>query len=676
MLLYILIIAAIAVIAVFVVLKLRKPQLLAQITAGGADAADGLRGLGNGKFVVYGIVAVFVLLLVFVYTSTVSPSGDQIALMDRVYLCKPISDGRNVALEGECGKQADVIMPGFQFIPFVGILNNISMVDMQVVPDGAYANLTAKDGIQPEAGQVASKPWTLGMNTFTSSDGKTTTGNMLDATFFLESGLGRKGPQATVLTPGKYVINPYLWDVDVSKGKSPDGDKSRVDITLGEVGVVTSAIDEDVVPAFFAPSSGEKADCGKEKVQDLGQIKATLVSPGCRGVWREPLKPGKYFVNKDLYKITVVDTRLQNWTYAGGYTRRIIDLQMKDDGSIEQVPSTEDVSVPQGAAGEAVNVTVDGWQIYQEVRLQARVTPEQAPLVVAAVGTPEQVEDRIISPQVRSVLRNIGGSRITVKNTVAYEEAKADLDALKARYEVLKSANADASMADGLNTEQRTAEMNGLDRQIASYSLPNPDDTVTRSTRPIDFQSERATLEGMVSQEIQKFGEETGIEIVQVAFGKTDLPPELLVARKVEQLAVQQRQALIQQRTAQVQRQATEAAKARADKQGALVQASIDVDVSRQKIDQRKNEGEADKAYSVLQAEGNKAKVDVLGQDRVFAAGLFQSALDVLKDKPEILTQLRLPNTVVMGGGSSLEGMAAVFKGAIPNLPTQAPNNQ
>ena len=38
---------------------------------------------------------------------------------------------------------------------------------------------------------------------------------MLDAEYFLTHG-GQRGPQTTILTPGNYRLNTYLWDLSVS----------------------------------------------------------------------------------------------------------------------------------------------------------------------------------------------------------------------------------------------------------------------------------------------------------------------------------------------------------------------------------------------------------------------------------------------------------------------------
>lgn len=608
---------------------------------------------------------VLVMIISFWQTSVVNPGGNQIAQFERIYLCTSITDGRNVALPGECGRQAYIEMPGFKIRWFVGVLNNVKYVNMVDVPDGHYAMLSARDGMKLDEGQVAARPWQLGEIIVKRKDGTNATGNMLDATFFLTDGKGQKGPQTTILPPGRYAINDYLWDVQ-NDGTDKDGKVTtnlfvRKAIPTGFVGVVKSAINEDFKPSFVTRDR-TPVNCNEQTGLDnrAKQIRAVLVPVGCRGVWREALPPGEYFINKNIYEVELHDTRMQNLILAGGYTRRVIDLEVDEKGGITQKPHPEKVDVPKNAAGPAVAVKVEGWTVEQELRIQFRTKPEFAPLQAAAVGSLKEVEDRIIVPQAISVLRNIGGSNITVKNTTAYEEAKSELSALKARLDVLKDANADV----GLNPEQRAREVTALEAQVAGLRLPDPSIEVTRPTRVLDFQNEREALEKLVAEQIQNIGQEAGVEIVSVTFGNPDIPPELLVARKVEQLSGQLRNAYTQMRTAQVQRQATEAAKARADQQEQLITQAINTEKSRLKIEQRDNEGLAEQKYNENDAKGQLAQANVLGPDRVMTLRIADKVLDALSKNPQIIGSVRLPSTVVMGDGG-FNGAAAILKGSL-----------
>ena len=573
--------------------------------------------------------------------------------------------GHNIAMDGECGRQADILMPGLTVSPFIRVINNVTYQPMIDVPDGQYATLTALDGEELDEGQVAARPWKL--NDVVEGGEKDFSKNMLNANYFLGEGHGKKGPQTTILTPGKYPVNTYLWDVDNNPRYQ------RTEIKPGFVGVIKSAINDAVIPAFM-PNAGETVDANAESItEDLGQIKAVLVEVGRRGVWRKPLESGEYYLNRKIYNMTPIDTRVQNWTYKGNYHTRKININVDTEKGTIKTASI-DVTVPaaEGSAGDVITVKVEGWTVYQELRIQARVKPDYAPLVVAAVGNLIEVEDRIITPQVRSVLRNVGGSRLAVKNTAAYEEATSELKTLKARLETLSGTddvetdNTDTDMTP----EQRAQEIASLQKQIAGFVLPDPEKDVVRPTRVLDFQNERSAIEKLVAADIQEIGKATGIDIISVTLGKADLPPELLVARKVEQLSGQLKDAYTQMRSAQVQRQATEAAKARADKQGDIVAAKIAVDVSEQLIQERTNNGVAERKFMEEKAKGQSAQANVLGKEQVAKL----RALEMLLKNPDVLTKLQLPKTMVFGGGG-LEGAAAIFGNAFnpQSAPKPAP---
>ena len=123
-----------------------------------------------------------------------------------------------------------------------------------------------------------------------------------------------------------------------------------------------------------------------------------LVPRGCVGIWKEPLFPGAYYLNRQAYEVTLVDTRVKTWNYKGGYTKRILDLSLDEQGNIQQRERAEVQAVPQDAADLAVFVKIEGWDIPLELRALVQIAPENAPVVVGSVGGIEEVENRILTP--------------------------------------------------------------------------------------------------------------------------------------------------------------------------------------------------------------------------------------------------------------------------------------
>ena len=306
--------------------------------------------------------------------------ANEVGHLERVYLAPNLPPGRIIAPDGEKGPQAEIIGPGFHFMPFVRILNEVRTdVPVVEIPEGTYGILSAKDGLPLRPGQFIADAWP-----------ESEFQKMLDAKYFLTEGKGQKGPQLTVLRPGKYRLNRYLFDVKTARA---------LDVPTGNVAVIRS----NVQTRKDCPTALNKS--GKEGAK----VATPIVPKGCIGVWNEPLPPGRYYLNNRAYVATIIPTRLQTWTYKGGYTRRQIDLRVDDNGKIKQKETSQKIPVPKDAASSAILVRVEGWTVPVEMRVVVQVHPENAPIVVATIGNLQKVEDNIITPAIRDILRTIGG---------------------------------------------------------------------------------------------------------------------------------------------------------------------------------------------------------------------------------------------------------------------------
>lgn len=311
--------------------------------------------------------------------SFVIVDANEIGHLKLVYSYTDLPPGKIIATSGEKGKQARILGPGFHIIPLVHILYEVEFFPVISIPEGHYGLLEAKDGNPLRPDQFMADPWKT-------EDFK----KMLDAEFFLTDGGGQKGPQFNVLSPGEYRINRYLFDVKMGKA---------LDVPTGHVAVIRSNIQS-------------RSDC-PTKLETHGETNKKVATPivpkGCIGVWDEVIPPGKRYINEKAWVATIVPTRVQAWEYKGGYTKRTIDLRLDDNGQIHQNETSKEIPVPDGAADQAINVRVQGWNVPVELRIIVQVHPEKAPIVVATVGTLDEVEDKIITPAVRDILRTIGG---------------------------------------------------------------------------------------------------------------------------------------------------------------------------------------------------------------------------------------------------------------------------
>ena len=335
---------------------------------------------GSAKILVgaVGAVAVVGALFLLVASSFTTVGGDEVGHLTRKYFGSPMPSGQVVALPGENGPQAKTLSPGFHFIPLLKVIYKVESLKVITIADDQYGFVVAVDGKPLRPDQFLADAWPI--DEFE---------QMMDAEYFLRH-KGQKGPQLTVWPPGTYRYNHYLFNVTA---------EHATNIHAGFVGVVKSNVDEK-------PESG----CNPiTHDKSTGALSNPLVPKGCVGIWAIPLQPARYYLNKHAFEVTGMSTRAEAWEYKGGYTRHFIDLRVDQEGKITQVEREEVVPVPVDAADPAIAVRVQGWIVPLELRVIAQVSAEDAPFVVASVGGLQEVEDKILTPTIRSVLRNIAG---------------------------------------------------------------------------------------------------------------------------------------------------------------------------------------------------------------------------------------------------------------------------
>lgn len=535
---------------------------------------------------IIGAVLIIFSLFSLASTSFVNIDANRVGHLKRIYAFEELPEGRIIALEGQKGPQARILGPGFHFSPFIRVLYDVEQYPTLKIPEGSYGEITSLDGAPMPDGMFIAPAI---------PDDKVSA--MLDAKTYLQNG-GYRGPQETVLKPGSYRINRYLFDVEISPNT-----KATI-IPAGHVGVVKSNVKK--------PGT----NCVSEKVSAStlanGALSVPLVTKGCVGIWKEPLFPGAYYLNHKAYEVTLVDTRVQTWEYKGGYTKRHIDLSVDQQGNIQQNKRSTNEVTPKSAADRAVFVKVEGWDIPVELRALVQVSPENAPVVVGSVGGLGQIENRILTPAIRSIVRNVAGSNVRVPQ----------------------------KNKDGTET------------------------FVVRPTKVLDFIENREAIETTIESLIKVEGRKAGVEIREIRIGEPAIPPELLLSRLRVQLADQLSLAYARETSAQQKRIETEQARATANEQPRLVQSQIAVKVANQRELERAALGRAEREFLEELARGQSAQANVLGKDRVTSLQALDKVLSTLENKPELVSLISrlVPHTVVSSeNGGGLAGAAAIL---------------
>jgi hypothetical protein len=572
------------------------------------DDEDGYRKLGWIRWVIRGS-CIAVAVICFLMTSCLIIDSDKVGHLKRIYLGKQMPPGRIIANTNEKGPQADILAPGFHLIPLIRVTHDIEELSIVSVDQGKYAFLVARDGLPMPEGQFIAPAWA-------------NMSDMINAMKFMgydekdKPVQGVKGPQLTVLPPGDYRLNRYLFEIY---------EGSSTAVPAGHVAVIKSNVGEDYTGPPLLPTGIKFTD-----------LSVPIVPKGYRGVWETVFNPGEYYINSKAYDVTIVDTRVQTWKYLGGYTRKWIDLTIGDDGKIHQVPHEEVVPVPKDAADTAIVLRVEGWDVFQDSRVQVQVTPENAPFVVASVGGLQQVEDKIITPNYRSILRNVVAQEVTVEEQVLDKNGNPVYD---------------------LAIDKKGKKIRGTKGKPRMH-------TITRPRKVLDLLYHRAELEKAVAADLVPAGAQAGLTVQWVRFGDPAVPPSLLIPGKRQQLAEALMATYRTEKAAQIERVQTEKERSRADQQTRLMKSEIGITVANNNKLARTKEGEGEKAYLMAVARGQLAQANVLGKGRAFELAYIKEVLSAATNNPDII---KYPNILVMGQGG-FEGAAAILGASNLNM--------
>jgi uncharacterized membrane protein YqiK len=342
------------------------------------------------------------------------PSGRVIA---RDVDCSFFQDARAFLLgKGERGPQMKVIPPGtYRINP---LLFTVELAPAIEIPQGKVGVVEAHDGNALPSGRVIAKGVECD--------------SYQDAHKFFEQG-GERGSQVKLIPPGNYRINPVLFDVKLA---------DVVDIPENKIGIVTTkegqslptgeiagcevpehnmfqnpdkfianggykGLQEQVLLAgryFLNPRfvTVEPVDMFTVPIANVGVVIAyvgkegkdvtgdtfkhgNLVSRGEKGVWVDPLDPGKYPINPNTHKIVNVPTAnvVLNWA-TGKSEAHNLDANL----------STITVR------------SADGFKFNLDVSQIIHIPRNDAPKVIARFGDMSALVTQVLEPTIGNYFRN------------------------------------------------------------------------------------------------------------------------------------------------------------------------------------------------------------------------------------------------------------------------------
>jgi uncharacterized membrane protein YqiK len=555
--------------------------------------------------------------------------------------------GRIVATRGEAGYQAEMLPPGFHF-PVWRFRYKVVKVPVIVVPPGEIALVVAADGAPIPKERVLGRA----VPCF----------DFQDARAFLEGG-GERGRQIAFLTAGTYRINPALFEVVTANSANKAGiHPSRLhvrQIPTECVGIVTmldgaSIPSGDLAgPALSGHDSFQNGQAfvaaggcrglqeqvllagswnlnpwlvfveevalteipigyvgvvvsyvGHDHIDVSGEAftHGDLVERGHKGVWVEPLLPGKHPLNPRVMKVELVPTTniVLNWaarTEAHHYDERLAPIHVRSR---------------------------DGFSFSLEVSQIIHIGMKHAPRVISRVGSMQNLVDHVLQPTVGNYFRN-SAQKVTV-----LEFLSARSDRQREAFAHIRSAIAayDVECIDTLIGDiEPPAELmkTQTDRKIAEELQVTYD--VQRQA-----QIQRQTLE-----------RETAIAAMQAE-----------VVRSEQMVQIAEKNALAQAESAKGE---AAAVRLRAEAQAVATRATAEAEAAATRF-RGEAEGDATRAIGTARADAYKAGVVALGPD-AFAAMQLATVLgeNHVKLVPEIAV------TGGGDGGTSTSRLADVLVG-------------
>ena len=346
---------------------------------------------------------------------------DSIGIVNKKYVVvgknRTLPDGAIIALSGEAGYQADTLAPGVHFWLWPWQFE-ITRQKFITVKEGYIGVVESRDGKGPSNGRVLGKkvecdafqnaraflqnggergpqiavipPGTYRINTqlfsiveeraleiqdnmvgvVTTKDGRAlpsgeiaggeVSGHSMfqNAQAFMDNG-GYKGLQEQVMLAGRYYINPRFATVET---------KPMTEVPIAHVGVVIAFVGDlgvDVTGAAFKHGN--------------------LVSRGQKGVWVEPLDPGKYPINPYTHKVENVPTANVVLNWATGKS---------EAHNLDKNLSTITVR------------SCDGFTFNLDVSQIIHIPRSDAPKVIARFGSVANLVTQVLEPTIGNYFRN------------------------------------------------------------------------------------------------------------------------------------------------------------------------------------------------------------------------------------------------------------------------------
>lgn len=217
------------------------------------------------------------------------------------------------------------------------------------------AIVTVQDGPAVDPNEIIAP--VVGIDT---TDVSTYHNNFQNPEAYLRAG-GRKGKQEQTLSDGTYYINRKFATVEYCE---------KTQIEIGYVGVVVSY-------------TGKEGEDISGDAYSHGQ----LVTKGCKGVWAEPMKAGKYAFNTSAGKISQVPTT--------NFTLKWIEAESNDKHDYDE--NLKEVTI----------ITNDAFEPTLPLSVVIHINDKDAPYIIQTFESVKNLVEQTLDPMISAYFKNV-----------------------------------------------------------------------------------------------------------------------------------------------------------------------------------------------------------------------------------------------------------------------------
>lgn len=542
-------------------------------------------------------------------------------------------------------------------------LFRVSISKVTMVPPGKVGIITSADGAQLDAGRL---------------HGKAISGhkNFQDAESFIYNG-GQKGPQVEILTPGTYRIHTQSISIDDQNDFKPGLFTVRLFdatiITENQIGLVEALDGAPLDPRDYVA----QAVTGHDNFQDSNEF---IAKGGQRGPQKDILLPGTYYINPLVFKVIMESAK----EVKPGEVAVIVsnvgkdpthEIREKMASKIREKMEREEEEQIHIAAEKLDRVDGDETSI-EEIKAElVSGDPADKRLDQGAH------EAYVVPEGFRGIQETVVGPGKYYVNTLATTPIVIPTTNMTVEWTAEKIDNSFDPFAviskDGFTMQLEVrvvfrvkpedapfmvAKIGHTDRLIQNVMHPLIDsifrNQASESSAMAYLQNrheEQERAEARVRMHLLKYH----VDVVNVLICHIHLPEELMKTQTEKILAEQKQSMFDAQREAETKRIELEKTRAHADNQKNLMEATVGVEISAKRSEQRQREADGEAYYISSTGKAEAEKMRLIGEaqgvaykEQVNALGAngvaLVETLKVIGEKGVRIT----PDIMASGGGN------------------------